>query len=241
MIVGLAVIAFFRLDEAGGVRLVGAQADRGDLLGQMFPLLAVAAAIAVLVRLLVVLLRRLHRAGRTLRPATLLGLRRTTADAASTAGVIGATAFAIAAWCTAVILTDSTTAALRDKAGTFVGADESIRTNDAKPLPTVLQGRATVVARQLARSGEYPVDVIGVDPATFRDGAHVTSTIAQRFLEEISRPVAPGQPIPAIVVGRPLDENVLGTQQRDETKVPLRGRRFTAVVPRPTTTVRRSS
>jgi FtsX-like permease family len=149
-------------------------------------------------------------------------VRRTTADAASTAGVIAATAFAIAAWCTAVILTDSTTEALRDTAGTFVGADEAIRTNNSKPLPSSLQGRATVVARQLARSGDFAVDVLGIDPATFRDGAHLTSNVPQRLLDDISKPVAPGEAIPVIVVGRPLDDDALGTQQRDEKKLPVR-------------------
>ena len=57
-VVALAIASYARLDRAGGVRLVGSQAQGGDLLAQAFPLLALGAVLVVLARPLRWLLRR---------------------------------------------------------------------------------------------------------------------------------------------------------------------------------------
>ena len=49
-VVALAIASYRRLDRAGGVRLVGAEAEGGDLLAQAFPLLALGAALVVFAR-----------------------------------------------------------------------------------------------------------------------------------------------------------------------------------------------
>ena len=73
-VVALAIASYRRLDRAGGVRLVGSQAQGGDLLAQAFPLLALGAVLVVLARPLRWLLRRSRARGGGLAVPLLIGV-----------------------------------------------------------------------------------------------------------------------------------------------------------------------
>src|SRR5262249_19115214 len=80
-VVALAIASYRRLDRAGGVRLVGAEAHGGDLLAQAFPLLALGAVLVVLARPLRGILGRTRARGSRLPTPLLVGARRLSSDA----------------------------------------------------------------------------------------------------------------------------------------------------------------
>ena len=171
-IVALAVVSYLRLERVGGVRLVGADAQGGDLLAQAFPLLAVAAPLALLVRpARFFVLRRARLAGGKLRPAVLLGIRRAIAEP----GVTLESGPRIGPRCRIVCGVDHShrqrRGLLDDKAGTYLGSDLVVTTNQVAALPAPLARSGTVVVRTQARSGGLSVDVLGVDSDTFARGA----------------------------------------------------------------------
>jgi hypothetical protein len=205
----LTVVSYVRLDRIGGVRLVGSEAHGGDLLAQAFPLLAVAAPLLLIAWPLSSALRRARFAGRRLRPALLLGVRRVVVEPAMTVTLVLVIALATGTYVVAGALTSSAEQTLRDKAATFLGSDLVVGTVDPGPLPEHLAPRGTLVARAPLRSGDYGVDLLAVDTDTFaravrwRDDA--ASSSLGGLLGELHRSAAQGQPVPAIVVGRPLD------------------------------------
>ena len=191
--VGLAIAAYVRLDRVGGVRLVGADAEGGDLLAQAFPLLTLAAASAVCLRPLRWLARRSRRIGSDLPPPVLMGLRRVGAEPGTSAGIAVATALAIGVFVVATAMTDSARQLLDDKAATYLGGDEVVTVVEVLDIPAGLTG--TVVGRLGARSDGLNVNVIGVDPATFadaveyrRDGADTTLATLLDSIAALSAP-----------------------------------------------------
>ena len=168
-VVALAIASYRRLDRAGGVRLVGAQAEGGDLLAQAFPLLALGAALVVLARPLRWLLARTRARGGRLPSPLLVGVRRLSADAGITVLATLAVGLVIGSVTLSSTLTDSASAMLREKAGTFLGSDLVVGVNSANgvELPASLASRSTVVVRGRASAGATRVDLLGIDPSTF--------------------------------------------------------------------------
>ena len=130
-VVALAIASYRRLDRAGGVRLVGAQAEGGDLLAQAFPLLALGAALVVFARPLRWVLARTRARGRRLPSPLLVGVRRLSADAGITVLATLAVGLVIGSVTLSSTLTDSASAMLREKAGTFLGSDLVVSVNSA--------------------------------------------------------------------------------------------------------------
>ena len=188
--VGLAVAAYFRLDHVGGVRLVGAEAEGGDLLAQAFPLLTLVAASALCLRPLTWLARRSRRIGTDLPPPLLMGLRRVGAEPGTSAAIAVATSLAIGVFVVATGMTDSARQLLDDKAATYLGGDEVVTVVDVLDLPSGLTG--TVVGRLGARSDGLNVNVIGVDPATFADAVEYRRDGADTTLATLLDAIAAG-------------------------------------------------
>ena len=205
-VVALAIASYRRLDRAGGVRLVGAEAQGGDLLAQAFPLLALGAALVVLARPLRWILARSRMRGRTLATPLLVGARRLSADAGITVLATLAVGLVIGSITLASTLTDSANAMLREKAGTFLGSDLAVSVNTAKglELPASLASRATVVQRARMTAGSTRVDLLGIDPATF--GNVVGSRASDR---EVRALVSQLRDTDALVVHGSLDSNTL--------------------------------
>ena len=212
-IVGLAVASYLRLERVGGVRLVGAEAQGGDVLAQAFPLLAVAAPLALVVRPARFMLRRARLAGRNLRPAVLLGIRRAIAEPGVTLSLVLASALAAGSFAVSTILTDSAKNLLADKAGTYLGSDLIVTTSQVAPLPAGLADAGTVVVRTQAHSGDLSVDVLGVDPKTFARAVRWRADAADQSLDDLLAAVAhpsPG-PLPAIIAGGKITDGDMRT------------------------------
>ena len=161
----LAMVAYFRLDRVGGVQLLGAEAVRGDLVAQAFPLLAFMGVAVVLRAPVTWVVRRSRRWGSRLPTAVWVALRRIGANPAVSTAVTLVTVMAVGVFAFASSMTSSARRLLDDKATTFLGADAVAEVTEILPVPAGLDG--TVVARYNARSDDVAVDVIGVDPATF--------------------------------------------------------------------------
>ncbi|HMK11963.1 MAG TPA: hypothetical protein VK461_10305, partial [Acidimicrobiales bacterium] len=167
VLVALAVASYARLDRAGGVRLVGAEAQGGDLLAQAFPLLALGAVLALLARPARWLLTRSRSRGRWLPVPLLVGVRRLSADPGVTVLAALAIALVIGSVTLSSSLTNSASAMLRQKASTFLGSDVTVSVEASETLPSSLASQATIVERASTHAGDESVDVLGVDPGTF--------------------------------------------------------------------------
>ena len=218
--VALAVVSYLRLDQVGGVRLVGRDATGGDLLAQAFPLLALAAPLALGVRPLAWAIRRSRRGGARLPTPLLLGVRRVAAEAATSVAITVASALAIGVFVVATSMTDSARQLLQDKANTYLGGDEVVTVVEIKEVPAGLTG--TVVGRLAARSDGLAVDVIGVEAATFartvRYRADGAGEPLDRLLGAIADPSS-GDALPAIIVGGELGSTTLVTYNREELEI----------------------
>jgi hypothetical protein len=166
-VVAVAIASYARLDRAGGVRLVGSQAQGGDLLAQAFPLLALGAVLVVLARPLRWLLRRSRARGGGLAVPLLIGFRRLSADAGVTVLAALAVGLVIGSVAMSTMLTDSATAMLREKASTFLGSDLVVGVNRAEPLPAALASKATLVLRASTNDDGTSVDVLGIEIGSF--------------------------------------------------------------------------
>jgi hypothetical protein len=220
VLVALAIVSYRRLDRAGGVRLVGAEARGGDLLAQAFPLLALSALLVVCARPLRFALRRLRDRGRRLPVPLLVGIRRLSADAGVTVlGVLGV-ALVVGSITMSAALTDSATRMLHEKAGTFLGGETIVSVYRFDALPESLAANATVVARARAHDGDTRVDLLGVDPDTLARGIAALKP-SDRDVDALLRTIAGGgsQPLPAIVVHGSLPTGVLRVANGTEVTV----------------------
>jgi hypothetical protein len=201
-VVALALVSYARLDRAGGVRLVGSHAQGGDLLAQAFPLLALSAVLVVLARPLRWLLARSRARGHGLPVPLLIGVRRLSANAGVTVLATLAVGLVIGSVALSSMLTDSATAQLREKAGTFLGSDLVVSVNRAQELPPSLASKATVVLRASTHDHGANVDVLGVDPSTFTrtNGTHPSDRAVATLLDALEQPSDASVAANAIVV-----------------------------------------
>ena len=203
-VVALAIASYRRLDRAGGVRLVGAEAQGGDLLAQAFPLLALGAALVVLARPLRWLLARTRSRGRRLPSPLLVGVRRLSADAGITVLATLAVGLVIGSVTLSSTLTDSASAMLREKAGTFLGSDLVVSVNSANgvEVPASLASRSTVVLRARTNAGATRVDLLGIDPSTFGNviGPRPSDRDVGALVARLAPPSNATSPLDAIVV-----------------------------------------
>lgn len=207
----LALAAFLRLDRVGGVRLVGARAQGGDLLAQSFPLLALATPVALLVRPLRWLVRRMRRVGGRLPDALRLGVRRALAEPLMTALILLASAFAAGCVVLSSTLLVSAQRQLVDKATTFIGSDEAVRLIDPIDLPAALTDRSTVVGRLDGYVDGANVDILAVDPDTFLRAVYWRDDPVLADLPDLLEQLADPDAAAVVVVGSAADRDVPDT------------------------------
>lgn len=216
----LAVAAFLRLDRVGGVRLVGDDAAGGDLLAQAFPLLALTALCALCLRPLAWVARRSRGVGDRLPAPAVIGLRRVGAEPVTSAAFAVVSALAIGVFVVSTSMTSSARQLLDDKAATYLGSDEIITVVEILDLPPGLTG--TIVGRLPTRSAGLPVNVVGVDPATFTDVVELRRDASDEPLDTLLDALDdPGvaEPLPAIVVGGQLGSGTLTTYHGQDLSV----------------------
>ncbi len=200
--VALAVVAFRRLDANGGVRTSGVRSDGGDLLAMGFPLFTMLAVVicAALVLAAVAPLLRLTggRLGRALR----LGWRRAVLEGGPLAAIVGSVALAAGCFTIAVALSSGAQRQLDEKAQVYVGSDLAVTVFDPVDVPAEWRDRTTMTTRIRGKVDGTPVDVVGVDPATFASVATLRGDASSKSLPELLALLGTGGPgIQAIAVG----------------------------------------
>jgi putative ABC transport system permease protein len=176
-----------------------------DVLHLLFPILLIVGAGAVIVRLLVLALPVLRRAGGRWPLAAMLGIRRLAGSrhAVHVLGLAAVVATGLVAASSIVVA--SADATLHAKSAVFVGGVIAARIPDPVELPPDLRGRATLVTRyvNVHGPGGRPADLIGIDPATFADGAFWDESLADASLGELVGALAKhvDAGVPTIMVG----------------------------------------
>lgn len=204
LIVALAVIAYRRLDERGGVRTSGVRSSGGDLLAMGFPLFALLAVITVAGLLVAWITPRWRLSGARLGRAVRLGWRRVVLESGPLAAIIMSIALAAGCFTVAIALSAGAQRQLHDKAEVYVGADLAISVFDDVDVPADWSDRTTVISRVRAKRDGAATDVLGVDPATFAKVARLRGDGSSKSLDDLVADIAggaAGDPIDVIAVG----------------------------------------
>jgi putative ABC transport system permease protein len=216
-VLALAAWSYRRIGIEGVPVARGADVPRIDLLALAFPLLFVVGTVALAGRVLVFVLGRLRRRGTSWPDWLYLAARRLGSAPRVAVILVAASAMAVGVLVYAAALTRSLQTTLAAKARVAVGGDAAVNLNGDQPVPEALAGSATKVWR--LKQGD-DVDVIGVDPTTFPDGAFWDASFSGASLGSLLDRLAPvdpasGQPVPAIVAGGALPEgSVVGFRDR---------------------------
>jgi len=204
-----AAVSFHRLGEWGVPVARGAGVTEVDVLGLLFPLLFLVAAVGIAMRLLMLALPRVQAASRNWPPAPFLAVHRVARYRAAVVGLVAASAVAGGVFAYAATLNRSLAATLDAKARVFVGSDVAVRLPEGQRLPPDISPSATVV-RTYANAwvdtydGREGAIVLAVDPATLVRGAYWDASFADESLDELvdrlATPAANGR-VRAVVVG----------------------------------------
>lgn len=201
-VLGLAAWSYQRIGLRGVPVAQGADVPRIDLLALAFPLLFVVGTVALAGRGLTLVFGRLRRRGATWPDWLYLAARRLGSAPRVAVILIAASAMAVGVLVYAATLTLSLRTTLAAKARVAVGGDAAVNLSGDQPVPEALAGSATKLWR--LKQGD-DVDVIGVDPATFADGAFWDDSFASRSLGSLLGDLAPADPadgpVPAVVAG----------------------------------------
>jgi putative ABC transport system permease protein len=207
-VLAMAAWSFRRIGAEGVPVARGDDVPRIDLLALVFPLLFVAGTVALVGRVVGILLARLRRGGASWPDWLYLAARRLGGAPRVAMLLVAASAMAVGVLVYASTLTSSLRTTLAAKARVGIGSDAAVNLSEDQPIPAALDGDATKVLRFKRTDGD--VDILGVDPATFADGAYWDGSFAGRSLAGLLDDLEPadptgGRPVPALVVaGRPL-------------------------------------
>jgi putative ABC transport system permease protein len=185
-----------------------------DVLVLLFPLLFVAGAAGIVVRLLQRLLPRLRAAGTRWPTAGYLASRRLAGASQTAMTLLTVTALAVGILAYAGTLSSSQAATANAKAQVFIGSDVAANLV-TDPNITGLPFPATRILRlqdgSLVGGGAEAeqVDLIGVDPGTFPGAAFWDSSFASSSLPSLLAKLgrASGGQLPVLVVGSDLPDN----------------------------------
>ena len=174
----LAAAALYELRTRGGAPVqVEGEPAQVDRLLVLFPLLAIAGLAGLATRAAARLLRRARpplTAASAARPAPVLALRRLVAAPRTVLLLVTGSAVALGLLTYSGTLVASTRSAAADKARVLVGSDTNLKLPDEAP-PGVTAGLPATVVRRFQEVrltlDSRPVDMIGVDPASFASGA----------------------------------------------------------------------
>ena len=174
----LAAAALYELWTRGGAPVqVEGEPAQVDRLLVLFPLLAIAGLAGLATRAAARLLRRARpplTAASAARPAPVLALRRLVAAPRTALLLVTGSAVALGLLTYSGTLVASTRSGAADKARVLVGSDTNLQLPGEAP-PGVTAGLPATVVRRFQdvrlTLGSRPVDMIGVDPASFASGA----------------------------------------------------------------------
>jgi putative ABC transport system permease protein len=192
-----------------------------DRLVLLFPIMFVAGAAGVLVRLLRRVLPRLSRAGSGWRTSRWFAIRRLAAASGAALNLVVAAAVASGILVYAGALSASVAATSRAKASVFTGSDVAITFRPQVHSAVEADRSATAalasfahttverVDRAVPAEGGSALGLLGVDRSTFAGAAFWDPTFADRSLADLLADLAPppaggGGPIPVLAAGGSL-------------------------------------
>jgi putative ABC transport system permease protein len=175
-----------------------------NLLVVAFPLLFLAGAAVLIVRLLALLLPRLGRSAGRLSPAWYLATRRVTASRVVSVILLAAASLPIAMVVYAATLTQTSQYTLDAKAGLINGSTTTVQSVDPVRRTPATDAAGTLVIRYLyGKVAGRPDDVtvLAIDPDTFPRTAFWDRRFASDSLDSLMAKLrAPGQQVPAVAV-----------------------------------------
>jgi putative ABC transport system permease protein len=179
-----------------------------DVLVLLFPILFVAGASGLAVRVVARILPALRAAGKGRSHATFLASRRVAAAPRMALALITATALAIGILVYAGVLTRSVAATSDAKARVFIGSDVSVTVAEDIPVPASLRGtttRVSVIETGYLLPDQDTLNVMGIDRATFAEAAFWDPSFAGKPLDQLLKDLAPSSdvaaPVPVLVAG----------------------------------------
>jgi putative ABC transport system permease protein len=196
VLLALAGAAYYEIVTRGGGVVEDPSGPKIDRLLLLFPLLFIAGASGLVVRVLRVGLARLKGAGRRRAPWAFLAFRRLAGASGIALLLVAASALSIGVLAYAGALASSLGPSMDAKAKTFTGSDVSVVLGGDRPaVPVGFPFPATVITRIAPTASLFPssddVEIIGVDPATFARGAYWQEGFASEPLPALLRGVIP--------------------------------------------------
>jgi len=184
-LVALALVAYRKLKDDGGIRAFGVEVRGGELLALGFPFFALLAGTVVAASALGALVWLARGTGARLPRAMRLGWRRVVLEVGPTVAVIVAVSLAAGSFVAASALSDGARRQLVDKAAVYVGSDMSIAVFDEPDIDADLAARSTTVVTVRGKIDGTAVDLYGVDPVAFPSVATLRSDASSRTLPEL--------------------------------------------------------
>lgn len=204
----------------------GDQAGRVGPLVLAFPFFFFGAAILLAAEVLNRLIGRVKPLRRSHAPALFLASRRIASSPTLALVLIAAAAFPTATLVYAANLSRSSSSTIESKAASFIGSDLAVAMANDRPMPVSLAGSATQVTRyERVLVGDQEVDIMGVDPFTFRDGAYWHDSFAEGNLEEILDLLTPSDPdgiLPVVVANGSIAGSAIESGRWDGAEIPVR-------------------
>lgn len=200
-----------------------------DVLILLFPILFVAGAGGLIVRVIARLLPAIRAAGKGRSHAVYLAARRVAAASRMALALVTATALAIGILVYAGALASSVGATSNAKALVFIGSDVSVTVAEDIAVPAALAGKATKVTT--IDSGyllpdQTPLNVLGIDRATFAQAAFWDPSFSSRSLSELLDELRPGanstDPVPVLVAGTDLPANGTLVFRNGSARIPVK-------------------
>ena len=206
---GAALVQIWTAHEgAAASSLTTAAAPDVDLLLPLFPILFLAGAGGLGVRVLHRAAPRLRSAGRGWRAAWYLAGRRLASAPRGALALVTVAILAVGIVSYGGVFVSSARATADRKAQVAVGSDASIAMNGPVELPPEVEGRTTTVARESIATleGTNPVTVQAIDPQTFERAAYWDDGFADESLAELLRRLSSGSGdrLPVISVNGPV-------------------------------------
>ena len=219
------VLAWFSLRNGVITVAQGDQAGRVSPLVLAFPFFLFGAAILLAAEVLARMIGHAGSSHRRRSPAAFLASRRIASSPTMALVLIAAAALPVATLVYAADLSRSSSSIIEAKAASFIGSDLAVAMADDRPMPVSLAGSATQVTRyERVLVGDQEVDIIGVDPLTFLDGAYWHDSFSEASLEEILSLLGPPGPdgsLTVVVANGSITGSRVESGRWDDLEIPV--------------------
>ncbi|MEA3501348.1 MAG: hypothetical protein U9R47_01125 [Actinomycetota bacterium] len=218
-------LAWFSLRHGAITVAQGDQAGRVGPLVLAFPFLLFGTATLLAAEVLARVIGRRRRSQRSRPPAFFLASRRIASSPTMALVLIAAAAFPTATLVYSTSLSRSSASTIETKARSFIGSDLAVAMIDDRAMPESLAGSATQVVRyERVHVGDREVDIVGVDAATFTDGAYWHNSFSEGPLEEVLAlldPPGADESLPVVVANGSISDSVVESDDWADHALPV--------------------